>query len=697
MVTLKPFEVVALLEDLPARGLVRGQVGTVVESLKLIDETVSILWGRGRLWIIWMTVLVSTYLISWPSRRVPVASESNEAEIVAHFRAAQQATQVGQIERAVEEYKKVLNLAPNLLEARVNLGLAYHSLGQYSLAVSELSRPLRQRPELLGPSIILGIDYLKLGFPEKAIPPLQRALGMESSNREARRALAACYLAQDNYLEAANQYRELFSLSPEKAEAWFAIGHDYVDISARLTSQMARNHPDSAWGSRLAGDVLAERGGWNDAAQDYRRGLAAEPRQPGLHASLGRAYLGAEKFNEAEAEFRSELELDPKDEQTLLGMAETEVARGKAVLALEKVAQVWEISPEFLALQQEFPSVELAPDLARKLMTDLQNTSEGPAKHFLLSSLDRVLGETQSSEEQRTAFQSYLDTRQRASPDASGGKGNVEPCQAHQHAACIRVLQSRKNLGVAERFWLGRSQLALRDYEHAADTFAIVLSREKDNDEATYWLVRTYQKLVAESFDHVEELSPDSWRAHQLRAEAYNLRQAVNDAIREYKLAIQLQPNEVDLHEALGELCLTKNLYEPARAELEKSLALEPARARSLFLLGRLYLRQRESEKAIPYLQKALRYQPDLIEASAALGTAYLRLGQAASAVPELERASPYDYYGDMHYQLYLAYRKLGKGDLARKALAGSQELRRKSAERHQAKVAGTVEVDSVE
>lgn len=30
---LKPFDVVALLEDLPDRGLVRGQVGTVVEKL----------------------------------------------------------------------------------------------------------------------------------------------------------------------------------------------------------------------------------------------------------------------------------------------------------------------------------------------------------------------------------------------------------------------------------------------------------------------------------------------------------------------------------------------------------------------------------------------------------------------------------------------------------------------------------------
>ncbi len=34
METIKPLAVVALLEDIPSKGLVRGQVGTVVESLR---------------------------------------------------------------------------------------------------------------------------------------------------------------------------------------------------------------------------------------------------------------------------------------------------------------------------------------------------------------------------------------------------------------------------------------------------------------------------------------------------------------------------------------------------------------------------------------------------------------------------------------------------------------------------------------
>jgi hypothetical protein len=34
METIKPLTIVALLEDIPSRGLVRGQVGTVLETLK---------------------------------------------------------------------------------------------------------------------------------------------------------------------------------------------------------------------------------------------------------------------------------------------------------------------------------------------------------------------------------------------------------------------------------------------------------------------------------------------------------------------------------------------------------------------------------------------------------------------------------------------------------------------------------------
>ena len=61
--------------------------------------------------------------------------------------------------------------------------------------------------------------------------------------------------------------------------------------------------------------------------------------------------------------------------------------------------------------------------------------------------------------------------------------------------------------------------------------------------------------------------------------------------------------------------------------------------------------------------------------------------GDAASAAPELERAAATDDNGDLHYLLYLAYRKLGKNAMAAQDLAASQELRKKYAARGEAAV----------
>ena len=248
------------------------------------------------------------------------AAGVDQASIIAHFQAAQQATQAGNIEQAVKEYKAVLELDPTVIEARVNLGLAYHMLGQYDLAVGELAKALRERPNLMGPNVVLGIDYLKLGSPTNAIAPLKQALTLEPSNREARRALAACYIAGDDYRNANAEFRQVFALDSDKQQAWFVLGRDHLDMTKRLNVRMSRVYADSAWSYRWAGDALGQRHLWGDAAREYRKALEIQPAQPGLHASLGYVLLLAAKPGEAEAEFRSELDTNPDSVEALLGL-----------------------------------------------------------------------------------------------------------------------------------------------------------------------------------------------------------------------------------------------------------------------------------------------------------------------------------------------------------------------------------------
>jgi tetratricopeptide (TPR) repeat protein len=643
----------------------------------------------------WAKATAFMFVALWTMAPRVATCQTSEEQLEKSFRAGQDALKRGQFVRASEEFKKVLALDPSLVEAEVNLGLAYQSLFEYDLAVRHLTKALRERPNLLGPTVIVGMDYLKLGTPQKAIPFLQSALKLDPSNRDARAALASSYLGQQNFRSAAEEFRQIAVLDTDKSEAWFKLGHEYLDLAARLAYRGAHLYRNSAWGHRFLGDLLFQRSRWQDASQEYRKALAIEPRQAGLHTSLGQAYLHAGKLEEAEAEFHQELQLDSRNELGWLGLANVQLAKGQATAALKSVGKVWEISPEFLAVQREFPSVELPEDSARPSLAVLQGEPEGAAKHFLLAALYATRHENALSDRQWKSLQADFLAWRKGPSTAAGAHADEDPCKAHRYSRCTDSLQARQHLTDSGRLLLGKTRFTLQQYELAADALAQVQGGSNENAEASYWLERTYQALGAETYARLQESFPDSWRTHRLRAEGYALRQDLDDALKEFQVALQLHPNEPELHEALGELHLDNHTDEDAQSELERALELDPSRTHALYLLGRLYVQKRENDKAVSYLQRALRLQPDLAEASGLLGTAYVRLGQFANAIPKLEKAAALDHYGNVHYQLYLAYRKLGQAELAQKALARSEDLRRSSLERDQALILGSPQPES--
>jgi tetratricopeptide (TPR) repeat protein len=642
----------------------------------------------------WAKVTAAILLVLWSIAPKFATCQTSEEQVELSFRAGQEALKRGEFVRAAAEFKKVLALEPNLLEAEVNLGLAYQSLFEYDLAVRHLTKALGERPNLLGPTVIVGMDYLKLGSPEKAIPLLQRALKLDPSNHEAREALASSYLGQENFRSAGEEFRQIAVLDSDKSEAWFKLGHEYLDLAARLAYRGARLYRESAWGHRFLGDLLFQRDRWEDASQEYRKALGIEPRQSGLHTSLAQTYLHGQKLEEAETELHLELKLDSGSELAWLGLANLQLARGQATPALESLGKVWEISPEFLVVQRQFPSIEL-PQEVKTSLSRLQDEPEGAAKHFLLAALYVATNDNSLANRQWQSFQSDFSSWQQAQNAAMGAHADQDPCKAHLYSRCVDSLQSRKHLTDSEQLLLGKMRFTLQQYESAADALAQVQGATNENAEASYWLARSYQALGTEAYAQLQESFPNSWRTHQLRAEGYALRQDLDDALKEFQVALQLRPNESELHEALGELYLDHHTDDDAQSELERAVALDPSRAHALYLLGRLYVQKRDNEKALSYLQRALRLQPDLVEASSLLGTAYVRLGQFAYAIPKLEKAAPLDHYGNVHYQLYLAYRKLGQAERAQKALARSQDLRRSSLERDQALIMGSPEPES--
>ena len=94
--------------------------------------------------------------------------------------------QVGEFREAIEGYRKALDHCPTFHDIRQRLGAALREAGLPDKSLAEFHRVLRARPELLGARVQLGLTYYTLGRTPDARREWNTVLREDPSNRNAR-------------------------------------------------------------------------------------------------------------------------------------------------------------------------------------------------------------------------------------------------------------------------------------------------------------------------------------------------------------------------------------------------------------------------------------------------------------------------------------------------------------------------------
>jgi Tfp pilus assembly protein PilF len=103
--------------------------------------------------------------------------------------------------------------------------------------------------------------------------------------------------------------------------------------------------------------------------------------------------------------------------------------------------------------------------------------------------------------------------------------------------------------------------------------------------------------------------------------------------------ALQLAPEEAEVHSALGIAKLALGNKAAAKEHLERAAELEPDSAERLCNLGAAWMMLGQPENARETYERAIALNPDDARAHSDLGTTLLTLGQPRSALVELEHA----------------------------------------------------------
>ena len=199
-----------------------------------------------------------------------------------------------------------------------------------------------------------------------------------------------------------------------------------------------------------------------------------------------------------------------------------------------------------------------------------------------------------------------------------------------------------------------------------------------------YQSARDLARNSQDAFEQLVKCAPDSWEASVFLGDVDRQHGDLVNALAHYQKAAGEQPNNAAPLLGLGTVYWEMGDFDRAYTYLEQTLAINPGAKQAIFELANIAVRRHQDAEAILLLQRYLVAQPDALAARADLGRAYFHVGRFESALREFAKAASSDERGDLHYEMSIALRKLGRIDEADTALKQSTALREAQAKREQ-------------
>lgn len=140
-------------------------------------------------------------------------------------------------------------------------------------------------------------------------------------------------------------------------------------------------------------------------------------------------------------------------------------------------------------------------------------------------------------------------------------------------------------------------------------------------------------------YSHIISLNPRALSAHYGLGNEYQRQGRLDEALANYRIALQLEPNSYMLHNQMSLLFKSLGRFEEAEKHSLRTLEIRPNYPTGLNNLAALRVRQKRYQEALALYQTALKIDPGFSIAHSGMGTVLLQLGQPEAALRSFGRA----------------------------------------------------------
>ncbi len=219
----------------------------------------------------------------------------------------------GQLDEAMAEFRRAIELEPDRAQAHIGLGTCLHAKGQFDEAMAEFRRAIELEPKGRAHHG-LGMCWQAMGRLDEAMAEYRRAIELDPEWCAAHHQLGTCWQAMGRLDEAMAEYRRAIELDPKGSLAHFQLGLCWQD-KGRLDEAMAEYRRAIELDTKGApahyqlGTCWRDRGQPDEAMAEYRRAIECDPGGGTAHESLADTLLRSGRFAEARTAVRRAFDL----------------------------------------------------------------------------------------------------------------------------------------------------------------------------------------------------------------------------------------------------------------------------------------------------------------------------------------------------------------------------------------------------
>lgn len=271
---------------------------------------------------------IITFLFLAVSLGAPAQAQQNRVETA--LRLGAEAMNRGKADEAEKFFREVTELAPQLADGYLDMGLAQLKQGRLADAVDSLEAALQRNPKAPGASMFLGIAYFQMNHLDQARTALEQEIALHPDNAEPLMWLGITELAAGNPEKAVGPLDKAAELSPKDLNILDYRGRAHLLVSKDSYARMYALDPNSWRMHRLSAQIYAESNQHKEAIREYEAAIKLAPQQADLYEEVGDEYRKDGSLDLAATAYKTELQLTPHNAVALYDLGSVFVDEGKA-------------------------------------------------------------------------------------------------------------------------------------------------------------------------------------------------------------------------------------------------------------------------------------------------------------------------------------------------------------------------------